>query len=336
MNLRLFIGSSSESLPIAQAISQALKDEIDCTIWTDSFFKLSHTSIESLSAGVDKFDAGIFVFGEDDALISRGADFYSPRDNVVFECGLFCGHLGPKRTFVVRPKSRALKWLSDLQGFTPAQYDEVLARTDVDRAIKPACDEIRSQLRYTDPKPGIFVKGKWRQLDRGWWTYGLKQTSNFVVDKTGVQLFSESNIGIRFPEADNLDAVGRYCSIRIMPSLGAVGGCFYVAVTAGKEEVLLSISATHTLEGWGIPPNEFMIRLPHLSPDRFQGFVVDLEALEPLVGRIARVNGFRLRPGLKVSHICVSDDLPIWLREATILQAQKAPRLTIEHPWRAQ
>src|SRR5208283_1624094 len=106
MNLRAFIGSSSESLNVANAIRHALEREIDCTVWTESFFKLSQTTIETLSARVDEFDVGIFVFGADDLLSSRGADFSAPRDNVVFEHGLFCGRLGPQRTFVFRPRTK--------------------------------------------------------------------------------------------------------------------------------------------------------------------------------------------------------------------------------------
>jgi predicted nucleotide-binding protein len=94
MNLRAFIGSSSESLNIANAIKRSLHGEIDCTVWTDRFFKLSRTTIETLSTEVDNFDVGILVFGEDDALSSQGTSFSVTRDNVLFEYGLFCGRLG--------------------------------------------------------------------------------------------------------------------------------------------------------------------------------------------------------------------------------------------------
>ena len=70
MKLRAFIGSSSENLNVANAIKHCLQSEIDCTVWTDKFFKLSRTTIETLSTEVDNFDVGIFVFGEDDALTS--------------------------------------------------------------------------------------------------------------------------------------------------------------------------------------------------------------------------------------------------------------------------
>jgi predicted nucleotide-binding protein len=177
MNLRAFVGSSSESLNVANAIKHALEHEIDCTVWTESFFKLSQTTIETLSTEVDKFDVGIFVFGADDMLSSRGADFSVPRDNVVFEHGLFCGCLGPQRTFVLRPKSKTLKWLSDLEGFTPAEYDSDLAKTNADEAVKPACQQVLQQLRSLVPRPGIFVEGRWMPLGYDLWTYACSEPS---------------------------------------------------------------------------------------------------------------------------------------------------------------
>jgi predicted nucleotide-binding protein len=66
MKLRVFIGSSSESLNVANAIQHGLGSDIECVVWPDSFFKLSSSTINDLAAGLDKFGAGIFVFGDDD------------------------------------------------------------------------------------------------------------------------------------------------------------------------------------------------------------------------------------------------------------------------------
>jgi predicted nucleotide-binding protein len=100
MKLKAFIGSSYENLNVAKAIKRAIEKEVDCTVWADeSFFRLSKTALDTLAAKVGEFDAGIFVFGEDDTVTSRGTDYSATRDNVIFEHGLFCGRLGPERTF---------------------------------------------------------------------------------------------------------------------------------------------------------------------------------------------------------------------------------------------
>jgi hypothetical protein len=331
MKLRVFIGSSSESLNVANAIQHGLGSDIECVVWPDSFFKLSSSTINDLVAGVDKFDAGIFVFGDDDKVSSRGMDFSAPRDNVIFEHGLFCGRLGPQRTFVVRPQSKTLKWLSDLDGFTPAKYDEVLAKSNADKAVEEACEQILQQVRQMPPRPGIFVHDQWRHLGQEFWTYIAAEPSSTVVDEEGIQLFSERDIGLTFPRNDNLDAKGRYCVVRlrITPSTRAR---FYVSLRAGGNRTLLSLADSHTNEGWGTPDNEFMLCLPHLKVDQYESLVIDLKALEPYIGPVSAVNGFRVRPGLKISHFCVCDDLPVWLDNAPVLNAATAPLITIDHP----
>jgi hypothetical protein len=331
MKLRVFIGSSSESLNVANAIKRGLGNDIECTVWTDSFFRLSSSTIDDLSAGVDKFDAGIFVFGDDDMLLSRGVDFLAPRDNVLFEHGLFCGRLGPKRTFVVRPQDRTLKWLSDLDGFAPAKYNEVLAKSNADKAVEEACEQILSEMRRMVPRPGIFVHGEWRHLGDEFWTYRATEPSSTVADEEGIQLFSEHDIGIMFPHHDNLDAKGRYCGVRLLVTPNTQAR-FYVSLRAGQGRIFLSLADSHTNEGWGTPDNEFMLRLPHLKVNEYQGLVIDLRALEPYIGPALAVNGLRVRPGMKITHFGVCDDLPVWLKDAPILNAATAPLITIDHP----
>jgi predicted nucleotide-binding protein len=46
-------------------------------------------------------DFAAFVVTADDVTASRGRRKASPRDNVVFEIGLFMGAIGRERTFVV-------------------------------------------------------------------------------------------------------------------------------------------------------------------------------------------------------------------------------------------
>jgi predicted nucleotide-binding protein len=48
MKPKLFIGSSVEGKPIAEAIHSELQSETECTIWTHGVFGLSNSNIESL------------------------------------------------------------------------------------------------------------------------------------------------------------------------------------------------------------------------------------------------------------------------------------------------
>ncbi len=120
----LFIGSSRESLPVAEAIKDGLASMPFSTyLWTDDIFTASKTNIESLESELERSDFAILVLGPDDKVFSRGKDAEAPRDNVLFELGLFMGALSRRRTFFVIPTGLNLKIPSDLLGVTPLQYD---------------------------------------------------------------------------------------------------------------------------------------------------------------------------------------------------------------------
>ena len=75
-----------------------------------------------------------------------------------------------------------------------------------------------------------------------------------------------------------------------------------------------------------------MIRLPHLEEDRYQSIVLDLDRLKPYIGKIDAVTGILVRPGVKVSHMCVCDAVPNWLQQSQELYPTGAPQITIEYP----
>jgi len=92
-----------EAKPVADAIHSELQSEAECTVWTQGIFGLSQTNIENLKRQVDTSEFAIFVFSPDDAATMRGMLFSVPRDNVVYELGLFGGALGRERCFFVTP-----------------------------------------------------------------------------------------------------------------------------------------------------------------------------------------------------------------------------------------
>lgn len=121
---RLFIGSSSESLPIVKILVDELKNDAEVVPWTSkSLFPPGQTTLASLLRAASSFDFAVFLFEPDDVIQSRGATFSVPRDNVVFELGLFMSHLGVKRAFPMAPLGR-VRLLSDLGGFQPIIYEE--------------------------------------------------------------------------------------------------------------------------------------------------------------------------------------------------------------------
>jgi hypothetical protein len=125
---KLFIGSSSESLPFLEFIANELRDQAEVTRWNDgTVFKATNMNVEDLLQAPLRFDFGLFLLEADDVITSRHVRSAAPRDNVVFELGLFMSQLGLKRAFPVAPKRdghTAVKIMSDIQGWQPIFYDE--------------------------------------------------------------------------------------------------------------------------------------------------------------------------------------------------------------------
>src|SRR5579871_5828981 len=97
----IFIGSSVEGLAIARALEENLEHDARINLWTSDVFQPGGTSIESLIEQLDTCDYAMFVLSPDDLVIAREKEWYEPRDNVIFELGLFMGRLGRRRTFLV-------------------------------------------------------------------------------------------------------------------------------------------------------------------------------------------------------------------------------------------
>ena len=130
----VFVGSSSESLPIATALAETIHEKscVHCRPWSDpSIFAPSSTTIESLVQAAEKTDLAVLVFGPDDTVRSRGSQAKAPRDNVIFELGLFIGALGRQRTLLVCPRGNDLKIPSDLLGVTPLKFGTVRGRPNL-------------------------------------------------------------------------------------------------------------------------------------------------------------------------------------------------------------
>jgi len=142
---RIFIGSSTEGLRIAEKVKELLQSKGQIDIWNESnIFRLGNSTLEDLQSATRQYDFAILVFTPDDVQISSGLHTAVPRDNVVFELGLFIGALGRNRAFVVNTKRGGVKLPSDLHGITMALYDPKC--TDLSEALAPACAKIEEAM----------------------------------------------------------------------------------------------------------------------------------------------------------------------------------------------
>jgi hypothetical protein len=141
----IFIGSSSEGLRFAEAIQLNLSDSCECQIWHQGLFGLSDGTLEALVKSVDRFDFAVLILTEDDLTISRDIQSNSPRDNVIFELGLFMGGLGRHRVYIVANKAAKLKLPTDLAGITIASFEPPKQAT-LQAAMGPASSLIKRSV----------------------------------------------------------------------------------------------------------------------------------------------------------------------------------------------
>ncbi|EHU4802320.1 TIR domain-containing protein [Vibrio vulnificus] len=143
---RLFIASSAESLPIAEAVNVNLDHDFEVTIWKNGTFKLSSSTIDDLVEKSSTVDFALFIFAPDDITSIRSRKEHVVRDNVIFEMGLFVGAIGKSRSFILKPRNVEMHLPTDLLGVTPADYEATRSDNDLASATNRACSLIKSEV----------------------------------------------------------------------------------------------------------------------------------------------------------------------------------------------
>src|SRR5262245_57022398 len=119
---RIFLGSSKQQEKLVQAVTRGLEDCAHVVPWMTAF-NPGTTALERFLELTHEVDFAALGFAEDDwtansplASPPPGSGQASPRDDVVFEAGLFGGALGMRRTFILH--SHGSKLPTDLLGLT--------------------------------------------------------------------------------------------------------------------------------------------------------------------------------------------------------------------------
>jgi hypothetical protein len=146
---RVFIGSSSEGVRLAEAAFAHLSAETLPKLWTNQLFLPGRYPMEVLEKQLRENSFAVLVASPDDEIVKRGAESAAMRDNVLFEFGLFSGALGRRRTFFICPSSPPINLPSDLFGIVTATYDASRvsgAASEVSTALQIACQQIRAVI----------------------------------------------------------------------------------------------------------------------------------------------------------------------------------------------
>jgi hypothetical protein len=163
---RIFLGSSAAQEKLLQALTRGLEDVAHVDPWTTSFTP-GTTALDRLLELTHEVDFAAFVFARDDwtttspsASPSTGSGQASPRDNVVFEAGLFGGALGMHRTFILHASGAKLP--TDLLGLTSIRYGELTTAAEM--------RVVNEKLRKA-----IESAGRVTRIEGLWWQFSLTE-----------------------------------------------------------------------------------------------------------------------------------------------------------------
>src|SRR5256714_1589613 len=165
---RIFLGSSGKQEKLLQALTHGLEDVAHVEPWTTSF-NPGTTTLERLLELAHEVDFAAFVFAQDDwttdsplASPLPESGQASPRDNVVFEAGLFGGVLGMRRTFILHASGAKLP--SDLLGLTCVRYGGATTSAEM--------RGVNQKLRKA-----IENEGRVARIEGLWWQFSLTERS---------------------------------------------------------------------------------------------------------------------------------------------------------------
>jgi hypothetical protein len=180
---RVFLGSSGKQGKLLQALTRGLADVADVEPWTVTF-NPGTTTLGRLVELTREVDFAAFVFAQDDwtsvepgtsDAASAAAGQASPRDNVVFEAGLFGGVLGMERTFILHAIGAKLP--TDLLGLTCVRYGDATKAaevTTVNKKLRKAIEDL----------------GRLSRIEGLWWQFSITERS--TLEPSAVSLLGIS------------------------------------------------------------------------------------------------------------------------------------------------
>ena len=162
---RIFLGSSGKQAKLLEAIQRGLEEVADVEPWTTTF-NPGRSTLDRLVELSQEVDFAAFVFAQDDWTTTDASQSgeASPRDNVVFEAGLFGGTLGIRRTFILHANGSKLP--TDLLGLTAVRYDPDAGEAEI--------ESINGKLRKA-----IEDEGHRAAIEGLWWQLSLTERSEF-------------------------------------------------------------------------------------------------------------------------------------------------------------
>lgn len=171
---KIFIGSSSESLEFVDKLELELKHDAITRPWHRTF-RLGSYTLDELVRESTEVDMAAFILGREDTIVARSKKSKSPRDNVIYEAGLFTGRIGMSNVFLIVDQN-GTKMPTDMKGLTYTTYNS--KKHDTDEAVRLAAIEIRNEIKSWSKRQEQNLEN---QVCGYWFQYVLNNDDGAVV-----------------------------------------------------------------------------------------------------------------------------------------------------------
>ena len=250
---KIFLGSSSEAKPVAQAFSQSLAGvAITIPWWLAKEFEPMSNTLGALGVAAEEYDFGVFIFTPDDKYESRGEKGVASRDNVLFELGLFLGSLGADRVFGViqeaAQKDQRVKVPSDLLGITMPTFSN-LNTDDLTASVNNAAQSIANKITMVRRRQQRFdLRKSWRfdTTDKVFYlnlsAVKIDKRRERLQDSQFVLVARISNDDVNFEDDAKI-------SIGVPRTLPVHGGIDDLKLAAGNADFFSTLKIDDRIEG---------------------------------------------------------------------------------------
>jgi hypothetical protein len=210
--MKIFIGSSGEQKRLVEWITAFIRTEykgkIEPVPWTAPWPGGKYI-LENLFNFVEQTDAAILFWTADDKTWYRDTERHEPRDNLVFEAGLFIASHGRNRTQLMVPvygdedPRKKVSVPSDVAGMTWNQYawaEGPVEATGLPNTARLVCD----MLMTIGPRPRTSER---LQHLRG--CFGVEEVRTFVGDWKTIHVNAIARLAER-QETQQIDLLAAY------------------------------------------------------------------------------------------------------------------------------
>lgn len=178
--LTVFIASAIEGREVAKSVKAKLQahSELLPYLWDEEgVFEPSLAFIESLERQLAKTDFAVLTLTPDDKVIARGKKSKAPRDNILFELGLFMGRIGRERTFFLYDNQHDIKLPSDITGLAGVHYERTGKESDP-QSLTCTCLRLVTAMIQRGPRFKTSLEQEYegrrsrefcRQITGSWW-----------------------------------------------------------------------------------------------------------------------------------------------------------------------